>query len=92
VRTFAQWLTRKWQKPNEVVLAKAYQGFAASMDGQLLLQHWMDEIYCTVCPTDDALALARHNGKREFLNQILENIDIAMNPGKYEIKTEVKHG
>ena len=87
-RRFSQWLKDKWKPPDEKNLTQAYQIVFSTPHGRLLLDHWLSEVYCTVSLTSDHVDLATLNGQRAFLHIILEKIDEAENPKKYEVKTE----
>ena len=85
---FTEWLGRKWRKEPRPELARAYLLTFSTAEGRLVLQDWLDEIYCQTCPINDPQALAEHNGQRKFVQRILEAIDQAGEPGKYETKQE----
>jgi hypothetical protein len=90
-RMFAAWLSRKWKRRTDPQLAQAYQVTFSTAQGQLVLQHLLDEVYCQTCPVQDALALAVHNGRRSVVQEILENIDSAQDPQKYTYTEELTH-
>lgn len=48
----------------------------------------MDTVYCTVYQGNDPLILAAHNGRRSVVHEILELVDYANSPQKYETKIE----
>ena len=74
--------------PDPSVL-KAYQTtFTGSPSGQLVLQHLMDNIYCTVYEGTDVQAALVHNARRGVIHEILQNIDAAERPDKYNIRVE----
>jgi len=87
-RPFINWLSRKWQRRLDPALAQAYQVTFSTAQGQLVLQHLMDEVYCQICPSIDPIALALHNGRRSVIQEILENIDEAQSPTKYTLTEE----
>jgi hypothetical protein len=72
-------------------LAHAYQVTFSTAQGQLVLQHLLDEVYCQTCPVQDPIALAMHNGRRSVVQEILENIDSANSPTKYTYTEELTH-
>jgi hypothetical protein len=63
----------------------------STAQGQLVLQHLLDEVYCQTCPVQDPIALAMHNGRRSVVQEILENIDSANDPAKYTYTEELTH-
>lgn len=81
-----QWLTRKWQRETSPDLVEDYRAIFASVHGQRILQHWLDQIYCTVYEGTDVQQLWMHNARRAFVQEILEAIDLAEHPKKYDVK------
>ena len=77
------WLTRKWQPVVTDDVLRAYQLAFSTPEGQVVLQHLMDAVYCQVYVGKDQTELAMQNGRRSVVHEILENIDKATNPGKY---------
>jgi hypothetical protein len=77
------WLGQKWRRRTDPQLAQAYQVTFSTAQGQLVLQHLLDEVYCQTCPSIDPIAIALHNGRRSVVQEILENIDSAQDPIKY---------
>lgn len=77
------WLTRKWQPVVTDDVLRAYQVTFSTPEGQAVLQHLMDAVYCQVYTGHDPVELATHNGRRSLVQEMLENIDKAANPGKY---------
>jgi hypothetical protein len=90
-RLFTNWLSHKWRRRTDPQLAQAYQVTFSTAQGQLVLQHLLDEVYCQTCPVQDSIALAMHNGRRSVVQEILENIDEANNPPKYTYTEELNH-
>jgi hypothetical protein len=82
-RRLLQWLTRKWQRGHDPKLAQAYQVTFSTIYGQQVLQHLMDNIYCTVYEGKDLMDLAYHNGRRSVIHEILDNLDVAEHPERY---------
>jgi len=77
------WLTYKWMTYNQESILRAYQVTFSTVDGQIVLRHLMDGIYCQVCHSKDPVELAEHNGARAVIHGILEKIDLAESPNKY---------
>ena len=77
------WLSHKWQPtiPGEVL--RSYQVAFSTAEGQVVLQHLLDAVYCQVYAGHDPVELAMQNGRRSVVHEMLENIDKATNPGKY---------
>ena len=82
-RRFTDWLSRKWRRQPAPELGRAYFLTFQTPHGQMVLQDWLDEIYCQTCPVNDPLALAEHNGQRKFVQRVLEAIDQHAEPDKY---------
>lgn len=66
------------------VLLQSYQLAFNNYHAQVVLQHLLDDIYCTVYKGTDPIELAYHNGRRSVIDDILRNIDYATQPAKYE--------
>jgi hypothetical protein len=85
------WLHRLWQ-PTLPETIQAYDATFSSYHGQVVLQHLLDNVYCTVYAGTDPNAALVHNARRTVVQEILENIDIARNPMKYQVQSEEPHG
>lgn len=85
---FREWLTRKWQRSLDPMLAESYRVTFGGLHGQRVLHHLIDGVYATVCPSQDPIALAVHNGRRSVVQEILENLDAAESPQKYQVETQ----
>ena len=85
---FRRWFHYKWRTLVAGELARAYHTTFSHSDGQIVIQHLMDSIYCTVYTGNDPIQAMMHNARRSVIQEILENIDMAENPRKYEIKVE----
>lgn len=83
------WLEKKWQPPiddkQEAELTALVFG---TQNGQAWLNLMLDEIYCTVCPSNDHADLASHNAQRAVIHGILQKLDQFKNPAKYQVKIE----
>lgn len=82
------WLARKWQREPQPTLTQDYQATFSTPHGQRVLQHLIDQVYCTVYEGKDSVEMAMHNGRRAVIQEILENIDVAEQPQKYEVRQE----
>jgi hypothetical protein len=94
MRAFRDWLTTKWRREEDrAALAQAYGATFATTEGQRVLRHLLDGVYCTVYEGRDPIEAAHHNGRRAVVQEILENVDLAEAPAKYRtpIVTEPVH-
>ena len=55
-KLFKAWLGQKWRRRTDPQLAQAYQVTFSTAQGQLVLQHLLDEVYCQTCPSIDPIA------------------------------------
>lgn len=85
---FTEWLAHKWNRGTVAAVAQDYQVAFSTAQGQRVLQHLLDSVYCTVYEGTDPIAAALHNGRRSLVQEILENIDLADSPEKYRVRTE----
>ncbi len=85
--TVQRWLQRKWMQFMHPELVKSYHATFASVDGQRVLQHLLDNIYCTVYEGLDPNAALVHNARRSVVQEILLNIDVAEHADKYYAPT-----
>lgn len=88
MRRFADWLTRKWSRTIDPSLVEDYRVVFSTASGQRILQHWLDQTYCTVYEGHDPMQAVAHNALRSFVHDILLNIDHAEQPQKYEVRQE----
>lgn len=79
-----QWLVRKWSQPSASTL-RAYHATFSSLDGQIVLNHLFDNVYCTVYEGTDGNAALVHNARRSIIQEILMNIDAGEHPKKYDV-------
>ena len=85
-----RWLVHKWQALVHRDLMNAYQATFTSYHGQLVLQHLLDNIYCTVYEGTDSQASLVHNARRSVVHEILLNLDYAEYPEKYTPRQAVE--
>ncbi len=90
-RTIREWLGHKWRRRLDPNLGQAYQATFGTLEGRVVLQHLLDEVYCTVCLSKDPTDIITHNGRRSVIQEMLENIDLASQPDKYIPSEEVNH-
>ena len=83
MRTFRAWLRHRWQAPDPS-LVRAYQATFATLDGQRVLQHLLDSIYCIVYEGTDPEAAMILNARRSVIQEILVNVDYGEHPEKYQ--------
>ena len=88
MRRFTEWLIHRWSRKLNPDLAECYRAVFSSLHGRRLLQHWLDQVYCTVYEGQNVHELWMHNARRAFVQEILENIDMAEFPDKYRVKEE----
>lgn len=88
MKTITAWLTRKWTRTPDPSLLDAYRVTFSTVHGQRVLRHLLDSVYCTVYAGTDPMALALHAGRRSVIHEILENVDAAESPDKYEVAVE----
>lgn len=81
-----EWLKRKWRfdAPAQDLL-NAWRLTFTGAQGKIVLHDLLDKFYCAVYRGNDPIELARHNGQREVIQAILENLDMAEHPEKYKL-------
>lgn len=87
---FRRWFRYKWRVLTKGELERAYHVTFNNVDGQVVLQHLLDNIYCTTYGGTDPNEALIHNARRTVVQEILENIDLAENPKKYDIKVQTE--
>lgn len=88
---FIRYLKNLWHGEEDAKrIAKAYHNTFTSIDGAMVLEHLVNNVYATVCDTHDPIALAAHNGRRSVVQDILLNVEAARHPEKAEVKVETK--
>lgn len=70
----------KWRPQHDLPLMFAYQATFNSAYGQLILQHLLDNIYCTVYEGTNPNEALVHNARRSVVHEILQMIDQAQHP------------
>lgn len=85
---FADWLLRKWSRQVDPGLLQDYQMTFSTASGQRVLQHQIDQVYCTVYEGHDPIEAAHHNGRRSVIHDLLVNLDYAEQPEKYQVRQE----
>lgn len=85
-RAFVEWFQHMWASvevtPRE--LANSYTATFSSAPGQVVLNDLLDKIYCSVYEGSDANEALVHNARRGVVDEILRNIDLGRNPGRFE--------
>jgi len=81
------WFQHRWVGVDENLL-KDYLVTFSGLQGQRVLQHLMDSVYCTVYEGSNRDEALIHNARRTVIQEILENLDRAEHPQKYEVKVE----
>lgn len=90
LNSIKRWLQVRWMPRIDSHTIDAYGVVFGSAQGRLVLQHLLDTVYCTVYEGNDPIACAAHNAQRALVQAMLENIDKAQNPAKYEIFVEAQ--
>lgn len=85
---FADWLLHRWQRQIDPGLLQDYQVTFSTASGQRVLQHQLDQVYCTVYEGHDPIEAAYHNGRRSVVHDTLTNLDYAEQPEKYQVRQE----
>lgn len=83
---FSEWLARKWQRQIDEGLLQDYRAAFSTVSGQRVLQHWLDQVYCTIYEGHDPIEAAYHNGRRSVIHDLLTNLDYAEQPEKYQVR------
>lgn len=82
-KSLVLWWSHKWVKDDARRTIQAYRVTFTTPHGSQVLQHLLDNVYCTVYEGTDPVELAIHNGRRSVVHDILINIDMAENPNNY---------
>lgn len=84
------WILRKFQRePDEAeIVYNATISIFSTPQGQIALQHWVNNVYATICYSKDPIEQAWHNGRRSFVHEILETIHQKEPYGRVESTTE----
>lgn len=79
MNSITRWWRTKWQRQPALTkeLLEAYRMTFRSPHGELVLSHMLEKTYCTVYEGTDAIEAATWNGRRAFVQDILENIESA---------------
>jgi len=88
MRTFARWLANKWERSEQKELENAYRVTFDNVYGRIVLHHWLNNIYCQYSQSTDPIELATHNGRRSVIHEILEALDMAEHPDKYQAEVD----
>ena len=83
IRTIRRWMVTKWDRQIDPALAHSYHMTFSTSQGQQVLKHLVDTVYCSVYEGTDPVAAACHNARRSVVHEILHNIDVGENPLKY---------
>lgn len=90
MKRFSEWLAHKWGRKQEADLAEAYRATFQTFHGQRVLNHLLDNVYCSIYEGKDAIEGATHNGRRSVIHEILEVLDQAEHPEKFQVRTETE--
>lgn len=81
------WFRGRWLGA-DTTLAASYLHTFSSSHGRLVLNHLMDNVYCTVYEGTDPNGAVVHNARRSVVHEILQTLDAAENPLKHQVKVE----
>lgn len=72
------WILRKFQRePDEAeIVYNAYMSTFNTPQGQIVLQHLVNNVYAAICYSKDPIEQAAHNGRRSVVHEILETIHL----------------
>lgn len=88
MRRLTDWLTGKWSRTLEPNSLEDYRIAFNTDSGRRILRQWLDQVYCTVYHGVDPISAAHHNGRRSVIHEILEKLDMADSPEKYQVRQE----
>lgn len=83
-KRFWEWMQRKWVGSEPSLNASYRACFTGNEHGARVLQHLLDSVYCSVYEGRDPIECVIHNARRTVVHEILQNVDIAENPLKYD--------
>ncbi len=80
------WILRKFQREREsdTIILNACIATFSTPDGQIYLQHLVNNVYATVCYSKDPLEIAAHNARRSVVHEILETLYLKETHGRTE--------
>ncbi len=85
-----RWLGRRWRSQLDPALLQDYRATFSNPAGQRVLYHLMDAAYCQIYAGHDPIELATLNGRRSLVHEMLENLDMATNPDKYQTAVDAE--
>jgi len=86
LKAVKEWFQHRWLvNVDETDTWKDYQATFGSVPGQRVLQHLMDNLYCTIYGGTDPNEALAHNARRSVVHEILLNLE---NPNKTAVKVE----
>lgn len=87
-RSIREWLKHPWREQVPKDLLDAYNITFSGYHGEKVLQHLLDNVYCTVYIGTDPIELASHNARRSVVQDVLQILDQARDPVKYRIEVD----
>ena len=91
MKTFLNWIKSRYgRRAEEKELLNAFEVTFSSVHGQLVIDYLIGTYYAATCNDYDGIKLAGHNGMRFVVQDILDKIDMAKNPSRYEVKVETE--
>ena len=80
-----KWLNWKWEKEYDPAkLAEAAHYVVSTPQGQMLLQYWIDRYYCNLYEGNNPIELAKHEGAKVPIHELLRMSDSVQQPDKYK--------
>ena len=74
LKEIVEWYRHRWLKPDSDLL-HAYQRCFNSPDGQRVIQHLLDTVYCSVYEGSDPTECVIHNARRSVVHEMLQLIN-----------------
>ena len=85
--TFLKWFPWKWSSRVSADLIQSYRVTFSGPHGSRVLMDLCDRIYCTVYEGKDPIEAVIHNARRSVVQEIMELVDQAEHPQKFDFKT-----
>ena len=84
------WILRKFQRePDQAeIVYHAYISTFNTPQGQIVLQHLVNNVYATICYSNDPIEQSAHNGRRSVVQEIIETIHLKETHGRSEFTAE----
>ncbi len=83
-KRFIEWFQHRWVTPDDTI-ARDYQATFGTLSGQRVLQHLLDNVYCTIYEGNDPNGPMILNARRSVIHEILQTLDAVEHPQKYVV-------